>query len=123
MLGRGIRRANPDSVFQNFVVFVTFVVKNLLQTAMAAVAEGFVLGMSASAPRHGFSRGQINFYGREFCAGVRAITEGLAAGSTARAPKVGAGLLFLHNGTLLKNDGFAHAFLLFLIEHPLSTLE
>jgi hypothetical protein len=49
----------------------------VLQAAMAAVAEGFVLGMFAGAPSHGFGGGEIYFYRREFGALMRPVAERL----------------------------------------------
>jgi len=48
-----------------------------LQSAMAAVAEGFVLGMFAGAPGHGFGGGQVHFDRRKFGALMGPVAERL----------------------------------------------
>jgi len=75
---------------------------------MAAVAEGFVLGMFASAPGHGFGGGDFGFDGREVRAFVGAVAKRLGSGFPARTPPVNAGFGFLHEGTFLEDIWIAH---------------
>ena len=75
---------------------------------MRSVAERHVLRMLARAPRDGFGLGDFCFLRRESRALVRAVAKRLALRSSAGAPPVRAGFDLLHDGGLLKDNGFVH---------------
>ena len=53
--------------------------RGALQASMAAVAEGFVLGVFTGAPSHGFGGGKIHFYRRKFGALMGPVAERLGS--------------------------------------------
>lgn len=81
------------------------------QPAVAAVAEGFVFGMFAGAPRHRFFGVDLRLDGGEFGAFVRAVAKRLGGGAPASAPPICSRLGGLNNRAFLEYDWFAHNFI------------
>lgn len=59
---------------------------------MAAVAEGLVFGVFATAPGDGFGSVDLGLDGGEVGAFVGSVTEGLSGGPATGAPPIGAWL-------------------------------